>query len=194
MRIVYVDGNYNPPPAPQIPGTGEDTRRVPVVVIRTGEPPEEASRAGEGDRPGGPSPGRTAPGPGEPAGIDIAGTDYRLTLSEEAIARDREVRGHERDHLMTLGGYAASGITYTMKTGPGGERVAVGGRIAVDMAEVPGDPRATLQKARTIYAAATAPGNPSAADMRVAADAYRLMQEAQDDLEAERRPEVDTNA
>ncbi len=185
MRIVYVDGNYNPPPAPRTPGQGEDTRRVPVVVVRTG--------AGEGERPGG-RPGPQSPGTGEPAGIDIAGTDYRLTLSEEALARDREVRGHERDHLMALGGYAASGISYTMRTGPGGERVAVGGRIAVDMAEVPGDPRATLQKARTIYAAATAPGNPSAADMRVAADAYRLMQEAQDDLDAQRRPGVDTGA
>jgi hypothetical protein len=173
MRVIYVDGSYNPPPAPRVPGSGEDSRRVPVVVIRSGGAPAD---------------------PGDPAGIDIAGTDYRLTLSEEAIARDREVRGHERAHQMTLGGYAASGITYTTKTGPGGERVAVGGRIAVDMAEVPGDPRATLQKARTIYAAATAPGNPSAADMRVAADAYRLMQEAQDDLEAQRRPEVDTRA
>lgn len=182
MRIVYVDGNYKPPPAPRILGTGEETRRIPVVVVRTGGSPEEAGRGGEGDRAG------------EPAGIDIAGTDYRLTLSEEAVARDREVRGHERDHLMTLGGYAASGVTYTMRTGPGGERVAVGGRIAVDMAEVPGDPRATLRKARTIYAAATAPGKPSGADMRVAADAYRLMQEAQDDLETERRPQVDTRA
>lgn len=186
MRIVYVDGNYNPPPAPRqgspLPGGAEDTRRIPVVVIRTGEPPEEAARAGGGDRPG------------EPGGIDIAGTDYRLTLSDEALARDREVRGHERDHLMALGGYAASGISYTMRTGPGGERVAVGGRIAVDMAEVPGDPRATLQKARTIYAAATAPGDPSAADMRVAADAYRLMREAQDELDAQRRPQVDTRA
>jgi hypothetical protein len=96
--------------------------------------------------------------------------------------------------MMALGGYAASGISYDMRTGPGGERIAVGGRIAVDMAEVPGDPRATLQKARTIYNAATAPGDPSAADMRVAADAYRLMQEAQDELDAQRQNRIDTRA
>ncbi len=193
MRVVYVDGSHNPPPlVPRLPGAGrngeEATRRVPVVVIRTGEAPEDAARTGVR------APGRQRTGLGEPAGIDIPGTDYRLTLSEEAIARDREVRSHEGAHLMTLGGYAASPVTYTMRTGPGGERIAVGGRIAVDMAEIPGNPRATLQKARTIYNAALAPGDPSAADMRVAADAYRLMQEAQDDLEAQRQNRVDTRA
>lgn len=178
MRIVYTDGTHRPPPAPVRPG--RETRRVPVVVIRTGEADQTTTTNGVSQD--------------STSVIDIAGTDYRLTLSPQAVARDRAVRGHERDHLLTLGGYAASDVSYTTRTGPGGESVAVGGRIAVDMAEIPNDPRATLQKARTIYAAATAPGDPSAADMRVAAMAYRLMQKAQNDLSAEQQPQVSLDA
>jgi len=174
MRIIYAYGTSAPPRTPVIPG--RETREIPVVVVRTGTS-EKASGLGGGSD-----------------GIDIAGTDYRLTLSPEALARDREVRGHERDHLLTLGGYAASTVSYTTRTGPGGESVAVGGRVAVDLAEVPGDPRATLQKARTIYAAATAPGDPSAADLRVAAEAYRLMRKADDELASERSQAVSITA
>lgn len=110
----------------------------------------------------------------------------RWKTSDEAVARDRVVRGHENAHLSNLGPYAASGILYDTVTGAGGESIAVGGRIAVDLAEVPGDPEATIRKARMIIMAANAPGDPSAADMRVAARAYRLMQQAQTELQQER--------
>jgi len=102
-------------------------------------------------------------------------------LSDEALARDREVRGHEHAHLSALGPYAASGILYDTASTPDGA-VATGGRVAVDLAEVPGDPEATLRKARTVLNAAQAPGDPSAADMRVAAEAYRLMAKAESDM------------
>lgn len=92
------------------------------------------------------------------------------------------MRAHEYTHLSALGPYAASGILYDTATGAEGETLAVGGRIAVDLAAVPGDPEATLRKARIILNAANAPGNPSAADQRVAARAYRLMQTAKADL------------
>ena len=55
-------------------------------------------------------------------------------------------------------------------------------RQAVDMSEVPGDPEATLRKARIIIAAANAPGNPSAADSRTAARAYEMIRKAQAEL------------
>ncbi|OQY31611.1 MAG: hypothetical protein B6241_13615, partial [Spirochaetaceae bacterium 4572_59] len=67
----------------------------------------------------------------------------------------------------------ASGIQLTTRRGPYGSNYAVGGSIKVDMAPVPGSPRATLDKAQAVLRAAFAPGNPSAADMRVAAEAYR---------------------
>lgn len=105
-----------------------------------------------------------------------------LRTSPEALDRDREVRSHENAHLSTLGPYAASGILYDTVTGANGETIALGGRIAVDLSEVPGDPEATIRKARTVLNAAQAPGDPSAADMRVAARAYRLMQQARSEL------------
>ncbi|MBU0929189.1 MAG: hypothetical protein KKA67_15665, partial [Spirochaetes bacterium] len=36
----------------------------------------------------------------------------RYRTSDEALARDREVRGHESAHLSALGPYAASGVIY----------------------------------------------------------------------------------
>lgn len=115
-------------------------------------------------------------------GAASGGEGYELRISDEALARDREVRSHERAHLAALGGAAASGILYDTVAGPGGESVAVGGRIAVDMAEVPGDPAATLRKARSIIAAAHAPGDPSAADMRTAVRAYEMAGKALEEL------------
>jgi hypothetical protein len=121
-------------------------------------------------------------------GPSAAGRDYELRLSDEAVARDREVRAHEQSHLSVLGGAAASGILYDTATGPGGESIATGGRIAVDLSDVPGDPAATLRKARGIIAAAFAPGDPSAADMRTAAQAYEMARKAQEELNSGRNP------
>jgi len=113
-------------------------------------------------------------------------SEGRWRTSDEALNRDREVRAHENSHLSTLGPYAASGIVYDTLAGASGDTIAVGGRIAVDMSEVPGDPEATIRKARTIINAAQAPGDPSAADMQVAARAYRLMQQAQSELRVDK--------
>jgi len=110
----------------------------------------------------------------------------RYTTTDEARERDRHVRGHEQAHLSALGPYAASAVLFDTVKGAQGETIAVGGRIAVDLAEVPGDPAATLRKARTVLQAAGAPGDPSAADLRVAARAYRLMQKAQAELRVDR--------
>lgn len=125
--------------------------------------------------------------PGAIKGISGGGASKagRYATSGEALARDREVRSHENAHLSALGPYAASGILYDTAKGASGETIATGGRIAVDLAEVPGDPAATLRKARTVLNAAQAPGDPSAADLRVAARAYRLMQQAQAELGVE---------
>jgi hypothetical protein len=52
----------------------------------------------------------------------------------------------------------------------------------VDMSPVPGNPRATLNKAQAVLRAADAPGDPSAADMRVAAEAYRMVRDARENI------------
>jgi len=163
------------------------------VVVSFGPAREGAAELGEAGPGGGRAtgvgagvgPGGAAAGAGK-EGIPIPGTPYELTTSEDAKARDRAVRGHEEAHLLALGPYAASGITLSTRLGPDGERYAVGGSIKADLSEVPGDPRATLRKANAVRRAAFAPGSPSSADMRVAADAYRLARDAREELEAQR--------
>jgi|GEM_PF-1184844 len=107
-------------------------------------------------------------------GIPIPGTDLAVRSSEAAGRRDAEVRSHERAHMQALGAHAASGIRLHTRRGPDGQAYAAGGSIGVDLAPVPGDPEATIQKASTILRAAYAPGSPSLADRRVAAEAYRM--------------------
>jgi len=167
MRIAYDYGISPVIPGPRPHPGSEDTRTEPVLVIRRAPETEET-----------PNPGRTK----SAEGIQIPGTDYLMKSSDDAVLRDREVRAHEKAHLMNLGAAAASGIQLTTRRGPDGEVYAVGGGIKVDMSPVPGSPRATLDKAQAVLRAAFAPGNPSAADMRVAAEAYRMVRDAKETI------------
>ncbi len=108
--------------------------------------------------------------------------EKELEQVQELAQRDREVRAHEMAHLAVAGGYAQGGIKLKYATGPDGKRYAVGGEVAIDTAPVPGDPEATLAKARAIRAAAMAPSEPSAQDRRIAIEAARLMAQAQVEL------------
>ncbi len=163
MRIVYeYDRNGAAARRSLPPGPGRET--VLVISARKG-----------------PSGGESRASPGSDAA-------YEVRISDEARARDRAVRAHEEAHLSVLGGAAASPVLYDIVSGPGGENVATGGRIAVDMSEVPGDPEATLRKARRIIAAAYAPGDPSAADARTAARAYDMARKAREEISREGLP------
>lgn len=113
----------------------------------------------------------------------------RRRVQTELQSVDGAVKAHERAHMAILGGAAAGGIQYSYVRGPGGTRYAVGGSIKIDLQPVPGNPEATIAKARRVRMAALAPGNSSAADLRVAARAYRLEQQAQEKLEEERKEE-----
>jgi len=172
MRVIYdyagATTSTSIKPVAPMGRTGET-----AIVVRIGRVGSETRFADDL-----PTAARAAPGDG-------ATRAWNYRTSDEALARDRAVRGHENTHLSALGPYAASGILYDTVTGAAGETLATGGRIAVDLAEVPGDPAATLRKARTVLSAAQAPGDPSAADLRVAARAYRLMQQAQAELGVE---------
>ncbi|MDA3957087.1 putative metalloprotease CJM1_0395 family protein [Oceanispirochaeta sp.] len=167
MRIAndYGMGPVIPGRHP-LPGSKE-TRTEQVLIMRHTPKSEEK-----------PVPGSTKGA----EGIPISGTDYLLKSSDEAAVRDREVRAHEKAHLMSLGGAAASGVQLTTHRGPDGAVYAVGGGIKVDMSPVPGNPRATLNKAQAVLRAADAPGDPSAADMRVAAEAYRMVRDARENI------------
>lgn len=123
-----------------------------------------------------------------------AQAEYLRTAAEAQQRRqlqqiDARVRAHEATHLAAAGVYATGGASYSYAIGPDGQRYAVGGSVGVNLRPVPGNPEETIRKMRAIRRAATAPGQPSSADMRVAAKAYRLEQEAQEKLEARRSGE-----
>jgi len=106
-----------------------------------------------------------------------------LKLKEQRILfklrqRDREVRAHEEAHLLAAGRYARGGPHYEYVRGPDGRFYAVGGEVKIDTSPIPGDPKATLEKARVIKRAALAPVNPSPQDRMVAAQADRMAAKA----------------
>ncbi|MEO1273371.1 MAG: putative metalloprotease CJM1_0395 family protein [Myxococcota bacterium] len=101
---------------------------------------------------------------------------------ESLKERDREVRAHEQAHIAAAGQYATGGASYTYETGPDGRRYAVAGEVPVDVSPIPGDPRATLDKARTIQRAALAPKDPSSADRAIASRAAQMASQAQREL------------
>lgn len=109
-----------------------------------------------------------------------------LELLRELKARDREVRAHEQAH-QAVGGPYAGAVSYTYQRGPDGAQYAVGGEVSIDVAPVAGDPQATIDKMRTVRAAALAPAEPSGQDRAVAAQAMQLMLQAQIELAAEGR-------
>ena len=100
---------------------------------------------------------------------------------QQLAQRDREVRAHEAAHAAAGGGLAGS-PTYSFARGPDGRLYAVGGEVRIDTSPVAGDPQATIDKARTIIQAATAPASPSTQDLRAAAAAQAMLVEAQAEL------------
>lgn len=95
-------------------------------------------------------------------------------------ARDQEVRAHEQAHAAALGPYAGP-VQYTYQIGPDGRAYAIGGSIQVDMSRE-SDPASDLFKAQTIERAATIAGNPSSADIAVAAQARQQATEASQEM------------
>lgn len=105
----------------------------------------------------------------------------QLKQLSELKARDREVRAHEAAH-QAVGGQYAGAISYVYQRGPDGAQYAVGGEVSIDTAPIDGDPQATIEKMRTVRAAALAPAEPSPQDRAVAAQAMQIMLQAQSDL------------
>lgn len=109
------------------------------------------------------------------ASSSTANANFALSEEERAEvvrlqARDREVRTHEQAHA-SVGGQYAGAPKYSYTQGPDGKRYATDGEVSIDVAPIPGDPEATLQKMQQVRAAAMAPANPSSADRAVAQQA-----------------------
>ena len=137
---------------------------------------------------------RTMPGQ-EEVGPDGREKDsLELTQEAEEIrklqARDREVRTHEAAHAAAGGAYAGA-ATFTYERGPDSKSYAVGGEVSIDVSAIPSDPQATLQKAEQVRAAALAPAEPSAQDMKVAQRAQAMAAEARMDLAGEQSKQLE---
>lgn len=142
--------------------------------------------------------GSALPEPGEKTdqttastSVEASGTALETLNKEqqqqvaELVARDREVRNHEAAHA-NVGGRFAGSPSFTFQRGPDGKSYAIAGEVPIDVAPVPNDPQATIQKAQIVRRAALAPANPSAQDRAVAAEALALESEARAELLASR--------
>ncbi len=101
--------------------------------------------------------------------------------------RDKEVRQHEEAHKRAAGGLLTVGPKYEFEVGPDGKKYAVSGEVQIDIAEVPGNPEATLKKAKQIQRAASAPTEPSAQDSAIAQGASQMELKAKEEIGKEQK-------
>lgn len=146
-------------------------------AVQAAKEGKEAEKYGEGSNP-----------EATPHAATAKGADGRALTPEEQKQveklkqRDREVRAHEQAHVASAGGHAEGGAHYEYQVGPDDRQYAVGGHVNIDVGPVSGNPQATLQKAMAVRRAATAPSEPSGADMAVAAAAAQMAAQAGRDL------------
>lgn len=191
MAISPVLPSVSPVPVAPVTGRGsvppvsDADGRSPPDAGTTTSPEKARSRRNEGgDRASAQNTGSDRPG-STGQGLDEA----QLKELQELKARDREVRAHEQAH-QAVGGQYAGAASYTFQRGPDGNQYAIGGEVSIDLSPVEGDPQATIEKMRTVRAAAMAPAQPSGQDRAVAAQAMQLILQAQMELSMEDRAEV----
>lgn len=119
-------------------------------------------------------------------------TEQELEQIKALAARDQEVRQHEAAHQAAGGPYTGP-ASYTLERGPDGKMYAVDGEVRVDTSKVSDDPQATIEKMRTVHAAAMAPATPSTQDRRVAAEAMITLLEAQRELAEETAQQAESD-
>lgn len=173
-------------------GTGGDAGgnqrqdgRAPELVPRTADSARAAGEISAQDRQGLRPPPREKPSESKQSG---GLTEAEQEMVAKLKARDREVRDHEQAHARVGGQYAGQ-PSYTYQAGPDGQRYAIGGQVSIDVAPIPENPEATINKMIVVKAAALAPAEPSSADRQVAAVADAQRQAAVADLATLRRAE-----
>ena len=145
-------------------------QQAPATAVR-GRSPYQSSGNGKGDA-------AQDAGFGEAMGDSLELSPEAEQQLRELKQRDAEVRAHERPHMAAAGQHAIGGAQYTYQVGPDGRRYAIGGHVNIDTSSVPDDPEASEEKAQQVRRAALAPGDPSAQDMQVAAQAAQMEAEA----------------
>ncbi len=114
-------------------------------------------------------------------------TQEEQQVVSELKTRDQEVRRHERAHAAAAGPYGGL-PTFEFERGPDGRQYAVSGEVKIDVSPER-DPAATIAKMEIVIRAAQAPANPSAQDRAVANQAKQMLQQAEAELQAEKRDE-----
>lgn len=195
-------------PEPRLPA-GPGSLEPPDAVVEVS--PFGRARAGSAGAVPAPGmlyrPAPTEPLPGDPRSVasgersaqelateaaraaELARDRADAALIRSLASRDAEVRSHEAAHVAAAGGLAGS-PSYSFQVGPDGRSYAVGGEVSIDLS--PGQtPDETISRARRVRAAALAPGDPSAADLSVAAAAMSMELRAGEEL---RRAESEARA
>ena len=89
---------------------------------------------------------------------------------------DTHVRNHEAAHK-AAGGELAGSESYTYKIGPDGKKYAVAGEVPIAIKKGK-TPEETIENMEKVKAAALAPSDPSPQDLKVAATAEKIEQQA----------------
>lgn len=134
---------------------------------------------------------KSAQGSGKVASSGQSGSPEQAEI-RKLKARDQVVRQHEQAHLSAAGGLAVSAASFTYQKGPDGVNYAVGGEVSIDTSAGK-TPEETLQRARTIRAAALAPADPSGQDRAVAAQAGQMEQQANAELAQQRTAQASSS-
>ncbi|MBF0274892.1 MAG: hypothetical protein HQK84_06645 [Nitrospinae bacterium] len=116
-------------------------------------------------------------------------TEAEKKVVDELKKIDQEVRAHEAAHLGAAGGYAVGAANFQYQQGPDNKQYAVAGEVQLDTSPIPNNPEATQQKMQQIKRAALAASNPSAQDLRVAAQASQMEMEASREASEKRKAE-----
>lgn len=200
MSPTGVEQTVSRAPLPPVEETSRDSASQNRENPYLSTPASPASAAGQKSaaQAAGGTPGASQSQPAESAEGDTASADQnpraddsvrqqQQEAADQALlaqlrARDREVRLHEAAHA-AVGGRYAGAPAFQYDRGPDGRNYAVGGEVSISTGPVPGDPQATIEKARIIRAAALAPAEPSAQDRRVAAEAAQLELDARSELQ-----------
>ncbi|HLA31975.1 MAG TPA: putative metalloprotease CJM1_0395 family protein [Pseudomonas sp.] len=176
----------SPVPSPVVSSASKSPTQAPLTTPQPLADEQAASSREEADKPAEQSSRSEQAAQDEPS-------PQQQRLEQLEIAklsqRDQEVRAHEQAHA-AVGGRYAGAPSYTFSHGPDGKRYAVGGEVSIDSGPVPNDPEATLRKMEIVLRAALAPAEPSAQDLRIAAQAQVQIAQARAELNELRRSET----
>jgi len=160
--------------------------QAPVTPVQSLDAPGDARTQSPAEQAQSP-PEQEAESPRGRAGNEEPSVSQRQREEQESrqiqnlAARDREVRNHEQAHA-AVGGRYAGPPSFTYTRGPDGQAYATSGEVSIDVSPIPNDPEATLRKMELVQRAALAPAEPSAQDLRVAAQAQALAAQARAEL------------